>query len=189
MNAKYQPLKYHENVCIFYKKRGIYNPQMIKRESTRIQSAFKENHKTSTMNYGTELFATKNSIPLIYGNTPEIETTIYHSRNPDCRVHFQRETPTFPSKKQLLFFEYFIKTYTEPNMVVLDAFAGTSTVIEACLKTKRNYIAIEPDKNTYNWGSIGCGIILIGELPFKVKTTLWRVMFVLKPLESVVNGN
>ena len=32
---------------------------MIKRESTRIESAFEENHKTSTMNYGTELFATK----------------------------------------------------------------------------------------------------------------------------------
>ena len=37
-------------------------------------------------------------------------------------------------------------------MVVLDAFAGTSTVIEACLKTKRNYIAIELDEKYIQLG-------------------------------------
>jgi site-specific DNA-methyltransferase (adenine-specific) len=35
--AKKQPMKYYEDIIIFYKKQPTYNPQMIKRESKRIK--------------------------------------------------------------------------------------------------------------------------------------------------------
>src|SRR5690606_36576267 len=30
LNAKKQPLRIHEDICVFYRKLGTYNPQMIK---------------------------------------------------------------------------------------------------------------------------------------------------------------
>ena len=33
LNAKKQPLRKHEDICIFYKKQPTYNPQMTKGES------------------------------------------------------------------------------------------------------------------------------------------------------------
>ena len=32
LNAKIQPLRKHEDICIFYKKQPTYNPQMINGE-------------------------------------------------------------------------------------------------------------------------------------------------------------
>ena len=31
-SAKYRPMKYYEEICVFYKKKGAYNPQMKPRE-------------------------------------------------------------------------------------------------------------------------------------------------------------
>ena len=31
-SAKYRPMKYYEEICVFSKKKGTYNPQMKPRE-------------------------------------------------------------------------------------------------------------------------------------------------------------
>lgn len=37
LNAKKQPLKIHEDICIFSKKQSIYNPQMIGNEERKVK--------------------------------------------------------------------------------------------------------------------------------------------------------
>ena len=37
-------MKYHENICVFYKKQPIYNKQMIPRDGSRISDAHKSNY-------------------------------------------------------------------------------------------------------------------------------------------------
>ena len=43
--GKYQPMRYHELISVFYKKFGQYYPQMIPRTSPRIRQAQKNNYE------------------------------------------------------------------------------------------------------------------------------------------------
>ena len=187
VNAKYQPLKYHENVCIFYKKSGIYNPQMIKRESNRIGQAFQLNNKHSTQNYGTELLATKKFYNIdLRKYDPNLKQPSTILEIPIV-VSTSKEKLKHPAQKPVSLFEYFIKTYTEPNMVVLDAFAGTCTIIEACLNTKRNYIAIELDEKYIQMGLNRLKIILDRGITIQSQTQPFGVSYsFLKPIESII---
>src|SRR5699024_6826403 len=37
LNAKRQPLRRTEDICVFYKKQSTYSPQMVKREAPRVE--------------------------------------------------------------------------------------------------------------------------------------------------------
>ena len=46
--------------------------------------------------------------------------------------------------------EYLIKTYTNENEIVLDNTMGSGTTGLACLKTNRQFIRIEKEKQYYD---------------------------------------
>lgn len=46
-------------------------------------------------------------------------------------------------------FEYLIKTYTNPNELVLDNCMGSGTTAVACINTGRNYTGFEWDEEYY----------------------------------------
>lgn len=46
--------------------------------------------------------------------------------------------------------EYFIKTYTNINDIVLDNCIGSGTTAIACINTVRKYLGFEADKSIYN---------------------------------------
>ena len=46
--------------------------------------------------------------------------------------------------------EYLIKTYTNENEIVLDNTMGSGTTGLACLKTNRQFIGIEKEKQYYD---------------------------------------
>lgn len=50
-----------------------------------------------------------------------------------------------PNEKPVPLLEYFIKTYTQPNEIVLDSTAGVFSVALAAKNLGRNYIMIEND--------------------------------------------
>ena len=120
MLAKKQPMKYHENILVFYKKQPTYNPQMEKRLEKN-----KRNNKPRL---------NKNNI---------CDTKLYCEKSKGNKeVH--------PTQKPVALFEYLIKTYTNKGEIVLDNTIGSGTTAVACLKTDRKFIGFELEKKYYN---------------------------------------
>ncbi len=128
--AKYQPLKKHEDVLVFYKKFGAYNPQKIeckRRVETIINSS---NGETFGGDKKTRSFDNKG---MCYPKSI-IEISNANHRG---RLH--------PTQKPVALFEYLIKTYTNENDLVLDNCAGSGTTGVACMNLNRNCIMMEKE--------------------------------------------
>ena len=54
-----------------------------------------------------------------------------------------------PTQKPIALMEFFIKTYSNENDVVLDPCMGSGTTGVACVNTNRNFIGIERDEEYY----------------------------------------
>lgn len=135
-NAKKMPLKYHENVTVFYKALPTYNPQL--------ECA----NKKATQNKGKILNGALNCTskldkPLYIDNGLRQPKSIltFGSQLGECnninRVH--------PTQKPVELFEYLIKTYTNEGETVLDNCAGSHTTAIAAIRTNRKYICIEKE--------------------------------------------
>ena len=131
LNAKKQPLRKHEDICVFYNKQPQYNPQMTegepydkgvrKNQLTGSYGDFYPVHvKSEGMRYPTDV---------VYFKTAESEGKVYH-----------------PTQKPVALFEYLIRTYTNEGETVLDNCIGSGTTAIACLNTNRNFIGFEKDK-------------------------------------------
>ena len=131
LNAKKQPLRKHEDICVFYNKQPQYNPQMTegepydkgvrKNQLTGSYGDFNPVHvKSEGMRYPTDV---------VYFKTAESEGKVYHS-----------------TQKPVALFEYLIKTYTDEGETVLDNCIGSGTTAVACLNTNRNFIGFELDE-------------------------------------------
>lgn len=59
-----------------------------------------------------------------------------------CHLH--------PTQKPVDLLEYFIKTYTNEEMLVLDNCMGSGSTGIACINTNRNFIGIELDKQYFD---------------------------------------
>lgn len=134
--AKHRPLSYHENVLIFYKEKGIYNPQMSLGNRNHGQGKGVRN-KSSESNMPT---ATRS-----YMNNPDSNL-----KYPKSIVKFDRgEIQVHPTQKPVALMEYLIKTYSDEGMTVLDFCAGSGTTGVACVNTNRKFIGIEKDEGYF----------------------------------------
>lgn len=134
LNAKIQPLRAHENIIVFYRKKPTYNPQMT------------HGHKRKTA-------SRKNVNSECYGDAIKMQ-------HYDSTSRYPRDVIVFPSDKQLVSLhptqkpvslcEYFIKTYSNENDVILDPTMGSGTTGIACLNTNRKFIGIENDAKYFN---------------------------------------
>jgi site-specific DNA-methyltransferase (adenine-specific) len=133
--GKKQPLKYTEEILVFYKNFPTYNPQMILKEEKNKRNNKKGGYledKTKNINSG------KYSDRLKAGQSEFI-----YPRN---WIKFGQEYSKFhPTQKPVALFEYLIKTYTNEGDLVLDNCAGSGTTGVACLNLNRNFILIEKE--------------------------------------------
>lgn len=130
LNAKKQPLRKHEDVCIFYKKQPTYHPQMRKGEPYN-KGVRKDQLTGSYGNFkAVEVKSNGDRYPIdvVYFKTAESEGRVYH-----------------PTQKPVALFEYLIETYTDKGDLVLDNCAGSGTTGVACKNLSRNYILIEKE--------------------------------------------
>lgn len=136
MNCKCEPMKVHENVLVFGKKKSIYNPIMEKREEKN-----KRNNKPriNTSNIiTTEKFYTDES----RGNKDyKYPTTVKYFNSVRNGKH--------PTQKPVDWLEYLIKTYTNEEQLVLDNCMGSGSTGVACINTNRKFIGIEIDDNYF----------------------------------------
>ena len=139
-NAKYRPMQQTEDICIFTKngEKTIYYPQMIKREKP-IKSG------------GNNIQAGAYADFKCMGKGKEYKKT-YEYKNPITLIEFNkvRRGGVHPTQKPVELLEYLIKTYTNEDDLVLDFTMGSGSTGVACLKTNRNFIGIELDKDYFN---------------------------------------
>jgi len=127
--ARFQPMRQHENILVFYKGKTIYNPQKILRDKPIKGGGMSKGETTNNQN----LIALKKT---------------YNYKNPTTIIIEDkvRKGSLHPTQKPVALFEYLIKTYTNENDIVLDNCAGSGTTGVACKNLNRNYILIEKEQ-------------------------------------------
>ena len=137
LNAKRQPLREHEDICVFYKKLPTYNPQMVK------CLPHQRNHSRGKME--------KEQANRCYGKFGKAVDIITNLKYPKSILNFKRPHPQIhPTEKPVALLEYLIKTYTNDGDTVLDSCMGSGSTAIACMNTNRNYIGFELNKEYYD---------------------------------------
>ena len=132
LNAKKQPLRKHEDVCVFYRRQPVYHPQMIDGEP--YDKGIRKNQMSGS--YGdfqpVHVHSDGKRYPtdIIYFKTAESEGKVFH-----------------PTQKPVELGRYFVRTYTNPGDIVLDNTSGSGSFLVAALLEGRNFIGIEKNEN------------------------------------------
>ena len=132
LNAKKQPLRKFEDVCVFYSKQPTYNPQMIegepydkgvrKNQLSGSYGDFQPAHvRSDGLRYPTDV---------IYFKTAESEGDVWH-----------------PTQKPIELGRYLVRTYTNPGDIVLDNTCGSGSFLVSALLEGRNFIGIEKNED------------------------------------------
>ena len=132
MNSKVMPLKSHENILVFYRKKPTYNPQMW--YSTPYTGFVSDSAKIG------EVYGKQQSK---HRDNPE------GSRFPKTVLKYKQEKGLHPTQKPVGLMEYLIKTYTNEGDTVLDNTMGSGTTGLACKRNNRKFIGIEKDINYF----------------------------------------
>lgn len=139
LNAKKEPLRAHENICVFYTSPPTYNPQKTtghERKSVRgAKAGHGPNYNKSSAERG------------------EYDSTERFPRSVQVFAKDNRIGSPHPTQKPVALFEYLIRTYTDEGMTVLDNCAGSGTTAVACERTGRNWVCIERDEGYY-WRAV-----------------------------------
>jgi len=143
LNAKKQPLRKHEDICVFYKKQPTYNPQMTegvaydkgirKDQYTGSYGDFKPRHvKSNGKRYPLDVitYEEPKHDDFIYCKTAESEGKVYH-----------------PTQKPIELGRYLIKTYTNEGDIILDNACGSGSFLVAAVKENRRFIGIEKNED------------------------------------------
>src|SRR5258706_7250779 len=143
LNAKIQPLRKHEDLCIFYKKQPTYNPQMTngepydkgvrKDQYTGSYGDFKPRHvKSNGERYPNDVvfYEEQNIEDYVYFKTAESEGKVLH-----------------PTQKPVKLGQYLIRTFSNPGDIVLENACGSGSFLLSAILEGRNFIGIEKNED------------------------------------------
>jgi site-specific DNA-methyltransferase (adenine-specific) len=135
LNAYKQPLRTIELISIFYKKQVLYNPELKNKDLGKIRPPRKFVGKKAKVygsyQVGINKISNKKTLP---------KNLIYFSSKTN-KIH--------PTEKPVALLEYFIKTYTKENDMVLDFTMGSGSTGVACKNLNREFIGIELDPSYF----------------------------------------
>ena len=136
--ANKQPLRYHENILMFYQKQPNYIPQktFIGIQDRRATfSRIKDNWKGHTD-------------PNLFSQSKQ--DTGWRFPKSIIKSNNSNKTGLLaPTQKPVALIEYLIKTYSIEGELILDNTAGSGTLAIACINTNRRYICIEKDPDYF----------------------------------------
>lgn len=137
LNANKQPLRQHEEICIFYKKPPTYNPQKIKGNPNHSKGKPKD---CSNNNYGSYNFL-------------DNQEKLGDMKHPTSILRFSKPHPSVmkhPTEKSQECCEWLIRSYTNEDDLILDNCMGSGTTGVAAKNTNRKFIGIELDNTYFN---------------------------------------
>ena len=133
LNAKKQPLRKHEDVCVFYQRQPVYNPQMT--EGEPYDKGVRKNQLSGS--YGDFLPVHVHSdgkrypTDVVYFKTAESEGDVIHA-----------------TQKPVELGRYFVRTYSRPGDLILDNTSGSGSFLVAALMEGRNFMGIEKNADS-----------------------------------------
>ena len=133
LNANKQPLRSHENILVFYKRFGTYNPQKVKGEKSHSKGFMKTD---KNKNYGK------------YGKVDNTDI-LGNLKHPKSIISFMKPHPSkanHPTEKPVELAEWIIKTYSNEGDLILDNCIGSGWTGIASKKLKRDFIGIDIKK-------------------------------------------
>lgn len=136
--AKFRPMRYHENILIFYNEKGTYNPIPKERIGEKKECYNGYAHYCGKNNHLDLEKKPKKYDPNFVNPSTVLDFKVVPNRN--GKLH--------PTQKPVDLLEWLIKTYTNEGDVVLDNCMGSGSTGVACVNTSRIFIGIEKD-NTY----------------------------------------
>jgi len=146
LNAKKQPLRVIEDICLFYKKQCTYNPQLIDREKKNIRTTDYTPSKEGVNIYG----KTKENFKYNEGRVIPIDKGYPKNYLKFTGVGTNSKNRLHPTQKPVELMEYLIKTYTNENETVLDFTMGSGSTGVAAKNLNRSFIGIELDEKYFN---------------------------------------
>jgi len=132
-HAKRMPIRKIEEVCVF--GNGRYYPQIT------------DGHVPTNSAFGCsngEVYYGNNKRNYIGGKTTRFPSNILEFK---CVDNYSR---MHPNQKPLSLCEYFIKTYTLEDQIILDPFTGSGTTCLAAKNLNRQFIGIEKEEKYFN---------------------------------------
>lgn len=128
--AKYQPMRKVEDICVFYRKHGTYNPQgLIAIRGGKVKH---DRRKPGGQFYNRNLAGTY---------TPRFKNY------PKNVLEYNTERGLHPTQKPVPLLEYLVRTYTNEGDTVLDNCMGSgSTGVAVKRVGGRHFIGMEQNK-------------------------------------------
>lgn len=176
LNAKKQPLRQHEDICVFYKKQPDYFPMMFPAESydkgvrkdqyTGSYGDFKPVHvKSEGERYPTDT---------IYCKTSESEKggRVWH-----------------PTQKPVALGRYLIRTFTKKGDIVLDNCFGSGSYLVAAAMEQRRFIGIEKNDDVHLFKKETIDYIEVAKQRLKEVEAIFETQGELPPLLSFLQPN
>lgn len=133
LNAKKQPLRKHEDICVFYKRQPTYNPQMT--QGKPFNKGIRKDQLTGS-----------------YGDFVPVEVKSEDGMRYPCDVVYfktaESEGPVWhPTQKPVELGRYLIRTFTKPGEVILDNTCGSGSFLVSAVLEDRHYIGIEKNED------------------------------------------
>ena len=137
--AKYRPMKYHEDILVFYKEQPPYNPVMKERVGVG-KACYNYDHYCGESNHIKLDKIKKKYDPNFVQPSSVLNFNVVPNRN--GKFH--------PTQKPTELCEYLIKTYTNEGGLVLDNCMGSGTTCLAAKNLNRQFIGIEKEEKYFN---------------------------------------
>ena len=134
-NAEFQPMRAHENILVFYKRKPTFNPQ----KTTGHKLATSRRRDVNSECYGKAINKTD------YSSTERYPRSIqFFSSDKQKGLNFH------PTQKPIDLMVYLILTYSNEGDTVLDNCMGSGTTGIAAARTGRKFIGIEQEAKYFD---------------------------------------
>ena len=136
--AKYRPMKYYEEICVFGSSKGKYNPIMKPRVGVG-KACYNYDHYCSDNNHIQLKKQKRRYDPDFVQPSDVLSFNVVPNRN--GKLH--------PTQKPVELIEWLIRTYSNEGDTILDNCMGSGTTAIAAIRTGRNFIGFETDEEYY----------------------------------------
>lgn len=135
LNARRQPLRAHEDICVFYRRQPVYNPIKVPGPRKVSTASHRRNSKQSSNYNAVE--------PNSYDSTERFPTSVL------TFAKDKQKSAIHPTQKPVALLEWLVRTYTNPGETVLDNCMGSGSTGVACARCGRDFIGIEIEPDYY----------------------------------------
>lgn len=139
LNVQREPLRKHEDVCIFYSGTPVYHPQM-----RTDQPYDKGISRSKSDNYG---HCTPSAIRNLSGRRHPTDVVFFEEEHTEDHVYIKSTSAEgkvyHATQKPVALGRYLVRTYSNESDTILDNTCGSGSFLVAAVLENRHYIGIE----------------------------------------------